>query len=295
VLTPPGPPNPREVAFRSERLGVAFDEVLEGCYSATEIDPDRQDAEYRKWEIAGRPANPIKLELRVACKDLVAFMADPDHKMAIDGVARLRLPLTATTATYRVTGEARLFVAPRAKRRYFSPEPQVPPTANRPAVPADPEPRRIARAPEGPDPAPTRFMEYELRIESQPEWYFFGYKRISDEPRFDAWRDTSSLFFTLARQPPRAGVSNPIAAAGAVHVDMMNFIYQQIPSLRVTGTTDPARVSWAMATFSTFFMGSLQRVYVPEVRSMLDALFGPPGTDGPHANEPTNLKVRLKP
>jgi hypothetical protein len=284
VLTPPRPPSHEPpIPFESETVGVRFHESLNGYYSFTEQHPKRRDAEYRRLETGGRPTQSVRLDLDVSCANLMAFMADPQHAMEVSGEIRTRLPNTQAESTYRVTGQARLLVAPIRRARYA-------PTA-----------QRLANAAVGgPTPPPERFMEYDLWVDAHPHWFFSGYKRISDHPGFDAWRDTSSLFFTLALDPPpyehRIGEQGGrIRAAGTVHVDLFDFLFEQVPSLTVTGTTDPSRITWATATFAGFFMGSLQRVYLPEIRPFLDTFFGVRAPTGPRPIDATNLKSPLTP
>ena len=64
--------------------------------------------------------------------------------------------------------------------------------------------------------------------------------------------------------------------AGAVHTELTAFLFKQLHGLRVTGTTDPARIAWATTTFAEFFFGTLLRVYVPGLGTAIGALVGKP-------------------
>jgi len=70
-----------------------------------------------------------------------------------------------------------------------------------------------------------------------------------------------------------------------VHVDLTGFLYNQLPSFEVTGTKDPALVSWAISKFAAFFFGELQRVYAPEVSRVLNGLFDPRPSNVHSGNE----------
>jgi cholesterol oxidase len=132
------------------------------------------------------------------------------------------------------------------------------------------EPRRVASSRRSRD---ERFMKYRLKFhDGGRRWIIDGYKRVREDPGLDAWRDTSSLFVRLKSQ--EASDADPIdRGAGVVHVDLPTFLFEQLPSMKITGTTDPARVTWSLAKFATFFFGSLQRIYAPEARVALEALF----------------------
>jgi hypothetical protein len=140
-------------------------------------------------------------------------------------------------------------------------------------------------------------MKYRLAFEVDGQrWALHGYKRMSLEPGVNAWRDTTSLFITLLGPEP-AGSSAGLAAGtpavrgiGAVHVDLTGFLFGQLHSVTAAeaesssepsaghAPVDPARLTWAVAKFSAFFFGSLQRIYVPEVGTLLNALFHPQHT-----------------
>lgn len=173
-------------------------------------------------------------------------------------------------------------------------------------------PLNVGRAKPNPAVGPSqRFMKYELCLEEKAPpptsgataakskagqakaggsksgggpWCIEGYKRIRDEPQIDAWRATTTLYFNVSRKD---GQNGPPAMAGAAHVNLPGFL-EQLRSLRVFADDpkrpateadgcDPARAAWMVTTFAAFFFGSLQRIYMPELRSMLAALFRLPG------------------
>src|SRR5690606_7111498 len=114
-------------------------------------------------------------------------------------------------------------------------------------------------------------------------------KLIRDDPGLDAWRDTSSLFVRLLGPAPDGARSaqQRLRGAGTVHVDLDGFLTEQLPSIRVETdggqSPDPARATWAILCFASFFFGQLQRVYLPEVESALRSLFEP---------RPANVRFR---
>ena len=110
-------------------------------------------------------------------------------------------------------------------------------------------------------------------------------------PGANAWRDTTSLFVTLLGPESATGEASVVRGIGAIHVDLTGFLFGQLHSVtaaearspgdsRVShAPVDPARLTWAVAKFSTFFFGSLQRIYVPQVGAVVDALFHPRKTN----------------
>jgi hypothetical protein len=135
-------------------------------------------------------------------------------------------------------------------------------------------------------------MKYRLEFEAGGErWALHGYKRMSLAPGVNAWRDTTSLFVTLLGPASSNGHATVVRGIGAIHVDLTGFLFGQLHSVTAEeGATvaasptphapvDPARLTWAVAKFSAFFFGTLQRIYVPEVGSMVDTLFHPRKTN----------------
>jgi cholesterol oxidase len=275
-LSPPQPPQTPHVPLRSQALGLAFHEVMAGYYQPTHDTP-RGDEGYRRAESRGRPDYPIELSLDNTVEDLAVFFEDPRHVMSITGKIKVRLPADAAPVERAVRGHLQLFVQrhkpyaidPKRSLRRLQAQERI---AGRYTPTAAPPPRRKQR-----------WMKYRLVFadESGQYWLFRGNKRLRDDPGFDAWRDTTSLFVRLfgpLPSEPARGVKLPErsqSGLGVVHVDATRFLFEQLQSFRVTGTDDPARKSWAVAKFALFFFGELQRVYAPELPKLLDTLFRP--------------------
>jgi hypothetical protein len=115
-----------------------------------------------------------------------------------------------------------------------------------------------------------------MELLDKPGWVLSGYKRMRNDPGLDAWRDTTSLFVKVTGPAPARSAPGVTRAAGVLHVDLSGFLFDQIHSIEITQTKDPARIVWAAATFATFFFGSLQRIYLPQVGGALDTLLAPP-------------------
>jgi choline dehydrogenase-like flavoprotein len=267
VPSPPPPSKIDEVDLTSEPLGLRFREIMEGHYSECPVDPRRQDADYRRLEAIGRPLQRMKVDLRTSVKNLAQFFEDETHELQITGDLEL-YSAAGRVERRKVTGTLQLFT------RRFKPY----------GIPRENQVRRAAQARFGrgykthvgrPRRFAQRYLLYKLETgDHQPTLRMEGYKRIRDDPGFDGWRDTSTLFFKLFRDGPTPATAVPVLfGAGAVHISMDDFIFTLLPSIEITGTEDPARITWATAKFGTFFFGTLQRLYAPAVGTALQTLF----------------------
>lgn len=110
-----------------------------------------------------------------------------------------------------------------------------------------------------------RFMGYVLEGTYQgKEVRLEGTKWLHDHPGFDAWLDATTLYVHLSV----AGMET----FGIVHIPVEKFAYEQLPSLHVTGTDDPARIAAAVTDFAAYFAEALQGVYAPSTARMIDLL-----------------------
>jgi hypothetical protein len=288
VIAPPKKQDVPVVPFRSKPIGVRFNEVMQGYYRPArldEADPGKRDDDYRRWETEGRPAYPMRLDLEVSVEDLARLVEDEDHEMKVQGTITLRLPGATAPQTQDIRGTLKIQV-PRYKpyglnrRDETRCEVQNSFTHRKRETDRD-NPKPLGQEHRGieyrtrrgaPGLHQRREMTYTLAFDADGVGYeLHGYKRIRDDPGPDAWRDTSSLFVRLLSAAPKS----TLLGAGVVHVDLDGFLFHQLPSLRATGTDDdPARAMWAKLTFATFFFGTLQRIYLPEVKTAIETLFG---------------------
>jgi hypothetical protein len=111
-----------------------------------------------------------------------------------------------------------------------------------------------------------RFIDYRLLLggEDRPR-QLVGRKLLRDDPRLDAFEDSTTLFFDLCdgETPKRRGILRLPAQA---------FFGFQLPSFRATNTDDPVRQAWALAAFGHFFLGRLAQVYAPELAGLVPLL-----------------------
>lgn len=264
-LEPPGPvPRPLRATgaaapTQTVPIGLELSERLRGYYQETKSRPSDPSA-YLALETRGRPHWPVELNLNLRVENLAAFFEDPEHLVDVTGTVDIRLPGREESSRYVISqGRIKLFV--RVHKDY--------------AI-GDEEKARLRaqqRASEG-QYASVRAERGERRMiysmsfndEAGRAWTLHGFKRIASASSLDAWRQTSILCLALSGEDPQGGAS-VIRGGGAVHVDLNGFLYQQLPSVRATGTDDPVRAAWAVSEFTAFFFGTLQRIYLPALRA----------------------------
>jgi choline dehydrogenase-like flavoprotein len=299
------PPRTPEVELRSRPLRASFSETMQGFYqpgalapagTAVSHDGNEEDAHpehdqaYRLAEIAGRPGYPLEVQLNAVAPIFEGFYDDENHTIALSGTISLRLPGEAAPSAHSTSGTLSLFV-PRYKPYALEdgPKKRAQEASVGPYKSVKPKGNLVRRG--EPPPGEERLMKYRLAFEVDGRaWALHGYKRMSLVPGANAWRDTTSLFVTLLG-PDAGGQASVVRGIGAIHVDLTGFLFGQLHSVTAAeaespGDTrvshapvDPARLTWAVAKFSTFFFGSLQRIYVPQVGAAVDALFHPRKTN----------------
>lgn len=169
---------------------------------------------------AGKEAGQdLAMHAAVTIDDLDAFVADPQHLGGLAG-----------TIDFAPLGEA--IPASRGIFNLFSPTD---------------------------DPA-MRHMVYELAFtQGGTAYYLAGHKRVHNDPGFDLWGDTTTLFTTLHEGRDKSGT---IVGAGVLSLGLDDLM-KLIASLRVTGTDDAIDKTAAVAKFGRFFMGALWERYAP--------------------------------
>jgi choline dehydrogenase-like flavoprotein len=94
-----------------------------------------------------------------------------------------------------------------------------------------------------------------------------GRKLIRDDPSFDIWEDTATLFFELIRAD-----SGKVTRRGVLRLPAVEFFGKQLGSFEAIGTEDPARRAWALAAFGEYFFSQLVEVYVPRIGPAIEFL-----------------------
>lgn len=104
----------------------------------------------------------------------------------------------------------------------------------------------------------TKLMVYEMAFEHRGEpYYLAGYKEVRDDPGFDLWSDTTTLYTHIHRGRDKSG---EIVGAGVLTLgvgDLMRLL-STLEVLHVDGSVDKLKT---LARFGRFFMGELWDSY----------------------------------
>lgn len=94
-----------------------------------------------------------------------------------------------------------------------------------------------------------------------------GFKEIEDDPGFDLWSDTTTLFTRILRGHvgPEAEANAEVVASGIIKIHMFDFL-KQLTTFRVEGPTVSDRAA-ALARFGKLFLGKLWDVYARQALS----------------------------
>ena len=106
----------------------------------------------------------------------------------------------------------------------------------------------------------TKHMVYELGFTLDgAEVYLAGHKVVRDDPGFDSWSDTTTLYTKLYKGSDKNGA---IMGAGILSLSVTGFA-ALVSTLRATGTVSTALKSKAIAKFGAYFAGELWNSYGP--------------------------------
>jgi choline dehydrogenase-like flavoprotein len=110
-----------------------------------------------------------------------------------------------------------------------------------------------------------RLFHYHLHYGIGEESYVLdGVKVLCDAPGLDAWHDTSTLYFQ------RSGPDG--FHRGVLRLSIETFVRLQLPSFKITGTSDLARQSWALLAFYKYFAGELADIYTKRLETFQNTL-----------------------
>lgn len=159
----------------------------------------------------------LAMHVTVTVRDLDRFVADPDHNGSLAGTIDF-----APLAMAMPTGEGvfRLF------------------------APAD-EPG-------------TTLMVYELPFTHDGQAYYLaGAKKVRDDPGFDLWSDTTTLYTRLHAGTDATG---PVVGAGVLRLDAAAFA-KVAASVRAVDADSPVQAARLVAQFGAFFARELWKSY----------------------------------
>lgn len=113
---------------------------------------------------------------------------------------------------------------------------------------------------EDPEDDNIRYMKYNMKLKSEEgkSYYFEGHKVIHDDPGFDLWADTTTLFVTLySDDNPDA----PVLGKGILKIKPDDF-RKQITTVKVTGTEKNMDQIKYKTKFLKFFSENIIDVYM---------------------------------
>ncbi len=103
-----------------------------------------------------------------------------------------------------------------------------------------------------------KLMKYAFPFTHEGQaYYFYGQKGIEDDPGFDLWQDTTTLFSTLHKGTHRDA---PIIGAGVLRISLLGFI-RQLMTMEVTHTESRIDKLSAYLFFANFFLKELRDTY----------------------------------
>lgn len=101
-------------------------------------------------------------------------------------------------------------------------------------------------------------MIYELGFEANGKSYYLaGHKIVRDDPGFDLWSDTTTLYTTLYEGSDKTGKA---IGAGILKLGMTDLM-KLVSTMRATNTDSLGDKAAAVAKFGKFFMGELWQTY----------------------------------
>jgi cholesterol oxidase len=107
-----------------------------------------------------------------------------------------------------------------------------------------------------------KLMVYEMAFQyGGKNYYFAGQKNVRQDPIFDLWKATTTLYSQLHEGTDKSG---PVVGAGILTLGVRQLI-DLVASMQAPGATTFTEKSEAMAKFGRFFLGELWDTYVRHV------------------------------
>src|SRR3954453_22735699 len=107
-----------------------------------------------------------------------------------------------------------------------------------------------------------KLMVYEMGFKHEgKDYYMAGQKNVRQDPLFDLWRDTTTLYSKLHEGTDKTG---PVVGAGILTLGVKQLI-QLLSTMAAPGAETFTEKSEAMAKFGRFFLGELWDTYVRHI------------------------------
>jgi cholesterol oxidase len=164
--------------------------------------------------------SPFRFIVTIQSNDVEALMSNPDHTAKLVGTATA--PALSASPLTLTDGEFNSFVA-------------------------------------DPDHIDTKLMRYRMKMtaEDGSVYFFDGYKSIHNNPGFDIWADTTTLFVTVYAGP---NMDAPVLGKGILKIHAKD-LQHQITTMQVTNAANLGERLSTMARFGRFFSGQLFDTY----------------------------------
>lgn len=174
----------------------------------------------RAEEQGARDSSPFEFTLTIASDDLDRMLSDESHQARMIG--SVTAPALSSNPLTATDGIFNLFV-------------------------------------KDPDQVNTRRMRYRMKMASEEgrAYYFEGFKAIHDDPGFDMWADTTTLYITVH---DGENSESPVLGKGILKIEVNDFRHQ-MTNMQVTGATGLTQQVEAQARFGKFFAGVLYETY----------------------------------
>lgn len=108
-----------------------------------------------------------------------------------------------------------------------------------------------------------KYMIYEVAFEHEGQSYYLaGKKEVRNDPGFDLWKDTTTLFTLLHSGTDKSG---PVAGAGTLSLGVKE-LAKMVSTMKAINARSASEQVEALAKFGRFFMGDLWDTYVKNVK-----------------------------
>lgn len=107
-----------------------------------------------------------------------------------------------------------------------------------------------------------KLMVYEIGFEHKgAEYYLAGRKEVRDDPGFDLWKDTTTLYTRLHKGRDKEG---PVVGAGVLSLGVKELI-KLVSTMRAVNADSAKEKAEAVAMFGKFFLGELWKSYADKL------------------------------
>jgi len=103
-------------------------------------------------------------------------------------------------------------------------------------------------------------MRYRMKLHAEEGqvYYFDGFKHIHDDPGFDIWKDTTTLFITVFEGEDKEA---PVLGKGILKIRVNDF-RKQMTTLESTGVNGRADKLKSQAKFVKLFSENIVDIYI---------------------------------